>query len=364
MGGVTMQAAVLHAAGDLRVEEVPQPEPREGEALVRIRANGLCGSDIHFYEAGRLGPFVVDRPYIPGHEAVGVVEAIGRDAGAGSAAHGAPASRPAPGTRVAIEPGIPCRRCSHCKHGRYNLCTSVRFLSAPPENGTFAEYATLAADFCHVVPDALSDEEAALVEPVSVGVHACNRAAVRPGEPFAVVGAGPIGLITMLVGYAYGAGPATVVDIAANRRAKAIELGAAHAVDGSKGDEAVAEVMELTQGEGVPYVFDTSGASAGCAFAPRITRRGGVVTLVGWPELSAFPFPIEEVIEKELDIRGINRYCNTYPTALRLMESRKLDVRPLISHRFGFNEVVHAFEFASAHRDQTIKVLVGQAGRS
>ncbi len=358
MGGGTMQAAVLHAAGDLRVEEVARPEPRDGEALVRIRANGLCGSDIHFYEAGRLGPFVVDRPYIPGHEAVGVVEAMG------SASPPAGAMAPAPGARVAIEPGIPCRRCRFCKEGRYNLCTSVRFLSAPPENGTFAEYAALAADFCHIVPDGLSDDEAALVEPVSVGVHACNRAAIRPGEPFAVIGAGPIGLITMLVGYAFGAGPATVVDIAANRRAKAVELGAAHAVDGSKGDEAVAEVMALTHGEGVPYVFDTSGASAGCALAPGIARRGGVVTLVGWPEVAAFPFPVEEVIEKELDIRGINRYCNTYPTALRLMESRTLDVRPLISHRFGFNEVVHAFEFASAHRDQTIKVLVGQAGES
>ncbi len=347
---MTMRAAVLHAAGDLRLQEVGRPRVQEGEALVRIRANGLCGSDIHFYEAGRLGPFVVDRPYIPGHEAAGEIVEIRNDFRSRGAL--------SVGTRVVIEPGIPCRRCSYCRTGFYNLCTDVRFLSAPPENGTFAEYAALAADFCYPVPDDLSDEEAALAEPVSVGVHACNRAAIRPGEPFAVVGTGPIGLITMLVAFAYGAGPATVVDLAPARREKAVELGAAHAVDGTDPAAAANEILETTGGEGVPFVFDTSGSAAGCAFAPRICRRAGSVTLVGWPEAAEFTYPIELVIEKELDVRGINRYRNTYPTALALMSSRKIDVRPLVSHRFAFDDVVGAFEFASAHRDATIKVIV------
>lgn len=337
--GSTMQAAVLHAAGDLRLEQVARPLPADDELLVRIAANGLCGSDIHFYTDGRLGPFVVDRPYIPGHEAVGRVV-------------GGPRS----GERVVIEPGIPCRRCSYCRKGLYNLCRDVRFLSAPPENGTFAEYVAVAADFCYPVSDALPDEEAALAEPVSVGVHACNRAGLAPGEPFAVIGAGPIGLITMLVGFAYGAGPATVIDITANRREKALELGAALAVDGSAG--AAEAIAEATAGEGVPFVFDTSGSTAGCALAPRIAARAGVVTLVGWPPQSEFPYPIEQVIEKELDVRGINRYRNTYPTALALMESRKIDVRPLISHRFPFDRVVEAFGFAATNREKTIKVIV------
>ena len=346
----TMRAAVLHGAGDLRFEKVDRPRAQEGEALVRIRANGLCGSDIHFYEAGRLGPFIVDRPYIPGHEAAGEIVEVRDD----SRSRGGLSV----GTRVVIEPGIPCRRCSYCRTGLYNLCTNVRFLSAPPENGTFAEYAALATDFCYPVPDDLTDEEAALTEPVSVGVHACNRAALRPGEPFAIVGAGPIGLITMLVAFAYGAGPAVVVDLAPARREKAVELGATHGIDGADADAAVQEILDVTDGEGVPFVFDTSGSAAGCALAPRIARRAGSVTLVGWPEVATFPYPIEQVIEKELDVRGINRYRNTYPTALALMSRRKIDVRPLISHRFAFDEVVQAFEFASGNRDKTIKVIV------
>ncbi len=354
--GATMHAAVLHSAGDLRYETVPTPAPREDEALVAISANGLCGSDVHFYESGRLGPFVVDRPYIPGHEAVGVIVRS-------SASRSASASV-AVGARVAIEPGIPCRRCSYCLRGLYNLCAEVRFLSAPPENGTFAEYAAVPADFCHPVPDVLSDEEAALVEPVCVGLHACNRADIRPGAPFAIVGAGPIGLVTMLVAFACGAGPAIVLDVVGSRLQKAVELGAAHGVDAADSESAAREVVDATNGEGVPFVFDTSGSSAACALAPRLAARAGVVTIVGWPEASRFPFPIELVIERELDVRGINRYRNTFPAALELMRSRRVDVRPLISHRFAFERVLDAFEFASKNRIETIKVIVAETPKT
>jgi L-iditol 2-dehydrogenase len=342
-----MQAAVLHSAHDLRYESVPVPVPAGDEVLVQVAKNGLCGSDIHFYEDGQLGPFRVTEPYIPGHEASGVVvEAAASGIG------------PAVGTRVAIEPGIPCRRCEWCKTGRYNLCPDVVFLSAPPVDGTFAEYVALAADFAHPLPDEVDDEAGAFVEPISVGIQACARADLRAGASVAIVGAGPIGLTTFLVARAFGASGVYLIDLLDNRLALAAEMGATASIHARKQD-AVQVVQELTAGRGVDVVFDTAGAAAACRLTPALARRGGVVTLVGWPETAEVSFNIEMVLDKELDVHGVNRYCNTYPRAIALLASGAIDVRPLISHRFPFNEVLQAFSFAESHPEETIKVMVG-----
>lgn len=344
-----MSAAVLHGKGDLRLEEAPVPSPGPDEVLIRVMRNGLCGSDIHFYEDGRLGPFVVSEPYIPGHEAAGVV--------VGAAASG---NGPKVGERVAIEPGIPCRRCAWCKAGRYNLCPEVVFLSAPPTNGTFAGYAAVAADFAHPIPEHLGDEEAAFAEPVSVGVQACARAGLRPGATVAILGGGPIGLVTFLVARAYGAGPAYLFDLIEGRLELARQLGVDAAIDASAGDPARA-LMERTGGRGADVVFDTSGSSAACAAAPHMAARGGVIAQVGWPEKGVVPYPVEVVLEKELDVRGVNRYANTFPLAIALLAGGRCDVRPLISHRFPFERVCEAFRFGSANRTSAVKIMVGAA---
>lgn len=341
-----MKAAMLHGPLDMRYEEVPVPEPAEEDVLVEILANGICGSDIHFYEEGKLGPFVVSEPYIPGHEAVGrVIRPNPKGA------------RRAEGQLVVIEPGIPCRRCEQCKSGRYNLCPNVVFMSAPPVNGTFAEYAAVAADFAHPVPQAMDLEAAALVEPISVAVQACNRAGLTAGDSVAIVGSGPIGLITLLVAQAYGATEAVAVDVQEHRLAKARFLGAETTIHAKEQDVAP-RLKEVTSNRGVDVVFDTSGSAAGNALTPLLAKRGGVVTLVGWPETRSVEFPMEEVIEKELDIRGVNRYCNTYSTAISLLTSGKLDVGPLVTHRFAFKDVCEAFHFASTNRHETVKVVV------
>jgi L-iditol 2-dehydrogenase len=342
-----MNAAVLHKARDLRYERIPVPQPRPDEVLIRIRMNGLCGSDIHFFESGKLGPFRVTRPYVPGHEACGVVERPAAD-GRG----------PAQGARVAVEPGIPCRRCEWCKKGRYNLCPDVTFLSAPPVNGTFAEYAAVASDFAHPVPDPVSDEQAAFVEPISVGIQAAHRARLAPGMTVAILGSGPIGLVTYLVSRAYGATECYLFDVLDHRLALGRSLGATATVNSRTGDPA-AKLMELTGGRGVDVVFDTSGSSAACRLAPELAARGGVLTLVGWPESRSFEYPIEPVIEKELDVRGVNRYCNTFPEAIALLAAGRLDVRPLVSHRYPFADVVEAFRFATENRSATVKVMIG-----
>jgi len=321
------------------------PVNTRDEVLVQVTMNGLCGSDIHFYTHGALGPFKVTSPYIPGHEACGVVvEAAMTGAG------------PQVGQRVAIEPGIPCRRCEFCKSGRYNLCPDVVFMSAPPVNGTFAKYVAVAADFAHPVPDEVDEESAAFVEPVSVGIQACKRAGVTAGHTVAVLGAGPIGLVTLLVARAYGATQTYAIDILENRVGLAESLGAT-IINAHKTDPVTA-IAELTGGRGVDVVFDTSGSATACQSTPHLARRGGVITIVGWPDPGTLPFPIEMVLEKELDIRGVNRYANTYPTAIGLLASGKLDVHPLVSHRFPFDRVVEAFDFAVEHRAETIKVMV------
>jgi L-iditol 2-dehydrogenase len=342
-----MRAAVLHGIRDLRLQEVPRPEREKDQVLVRISVNGLCGSDIHFFEHGRLGPFVVDRPYIPGHEASGVVVKAAADG-----------SGPAEGTRVTIEPGVPCRRCAQCKAGRYNLCPDVVFMSAPPVNGTFADEVAVASDFIHPLPDSLDDEAGAFVEPVSVGVQACVRAGLRAGATVVVLGAGPIGLVTLLAARAFGAARLIVVDRLVSRLKLAARLGA-DVIDGSApGIDVPAEVKRLTSGQNAESVFDATGSSAACGMAPLLAARGGSVTLIGWPEISTLPLPVDVIMERELDLHGVNRYCNTYPRAIALMSSGAIDTRLLVSHRYPFASVCEAFAFASAHRDQTVKVLV------
>ena len=341
-----MHAAVLHSPRDLRYEQVPVPTTGPDEVLVRITTNGLCGSDIHFYKEGKLGPFIVDRPYIPGHEACGIVVREAETQGG-----------PRKGQRVAVEPGVPCRRCALCKSGRYNLCRDVVFMSAPPVNGTFAEFAAVAADFAHPLPESVDEESGAFIEPLSVGVQACTRAGLTAAASVAVIGAGPIGLVTMLVARAFGASTVYLVDRLPGRLALGARLGASATVDVGTTDP-VARIAELTGGAGVDFVFDASGSAAACATAPGLAARGGSVTLIGWPEKGTFPYPVESIIEKELDVHGTNRYCNTFPRAIALLASGKIDVHPLVSHRFKLDKVTDAFAFAADHPAETMKVMV------
>ncbi|MBT3274978.1 MAG: NAD(P)-dependent alcohol dehydrogenase [Spirochaetales bacterium] len=348
MAGGEMRAAFLSGIRDLKLKETELPGQENDHVLIKIAANGICGSDIHFYEDGKLGPFVVDQPYIPGHEASGVVVS------------GPVGKAPQPGQRVAIEPGIPCRTCSLCKSGRYNLCTDVRFLSAPPENGTFADFVSIPWDFAHPLPDSINDETGAFVEPVSVAIQACERGGLTAGNTVLIVGAGPIGLVLALVTRAYGASRVYIVDVQNNRLRLAKEIGADRVFNPAD-EDLVSACGEATNG-GADIVFDTSGSSTAAAGTPLLAARGGRVVLVGWPERGSFEFPVEIILEKELDIRGVNRYCNTYSKAISILG--ELNIDKLISHRFPFEDVAEAFRFTSANRNETVKVMVSHGAGS
>lgn len=341
-----MIAGVLYGVRDLRVEKVPVPEMDSDEVLVKIEANGICGSDIHFFEKGKLGPFIVDKPYIPGHESSGVVVNTGK--GVDSLKKG---------DRVVIEPGIPCQRCQLCKKGKYNLCENVTFLSAPPVNGTFCEYVSIPYDFVYKIPDNMSFGAGAMVEPTVVGVHACNRAKVTAGMSVTILGTGPIGLLTLQVARAFGATEIIAVDIVSSRLKLSEDLGANWTINANNSDP-LQKINEITDGKGTDVVFETAGSTGTARLTVNIAKRGGTVVHVGWPDPGEFKYNIEVVMEKELDIRGVNRYANAYPQAINLIADERILVGPLITNTFSLDKVDEAFKYTAANKEKVIKCLV------
>jgi len=331
--------AYLDAEHRITIRQEAVPRPGAGEAVVRVWANGICGSDIHFYEAGRLGNFVVTEPYVPGHEACGVVAEVGEGA-----------ANVRPDDRVVIEPGIPCGRCGPCRAGRYNLCADVVFLSAPPINGTLCDYVAIRADSLHPMPESMSFEQGALVEPAAVAVHAVNRARVAGGSSAVVLGCGPIGLLCLQAFRAAGGARVICVDPIAARRDKALSLGADRAVAPREADAALAGAGDV--------VFETAGACAATGAAFDCARPGGTVVQVGWPEENLVPLNVATFLDKELNYFGVNRYANAFRPAIAWLADGRLAADELITHRFPFDRIAEAFQFTLAHREEVIKTLV------
>ncbi len=339
-----MRAAVLHGVGDLRVEEVPVPEIGADEVLVRVRACGICASDIHYVEHGHIGRYVVSAPMILGHEAAGEVVAVG-DAVRSLAV----------GQRVALEPGVACGRCRMCKRGRYNLCPDVRFFATPPVDGAMAEYAVLRADFAHPIPASVTDRQAALAEPLAVGIHAVRQGSISLGDVVLVQGGGPVGLLTAAAARAAGA-VVVVTDLFPVRRRAAEALGAV--ASGVDNEEVAAALHALGAPDGADVVIDTSGNRRAVAQAHERARRGGTVVLVGLPEDDAVTYHVTEIVDRELTIRGVFRYANAFPSALRLLVDHGVSYEGIITHDLPLGDAVAAVDLARTQRDRAIKVLV------
>ncbi|NUP99103.1 MAG: NAD(P)-dependent alcohol dehydrogenase [Armatimonadetes bacterium] len=349
-----MQAAVMHGVRDVRLERRPRPEPGPGEVLVKVSAVGVCASDVHYYTHGRIGRYVVERPLVLGHEAAGVVEAVGPDC-----------QRLKPGDRVTMEPGHTCGRCHYCKTGRYNLCPYVVFMATPPVHGALVEYLAWPEKFTYAVPDELSLEEAALMEPFSVGLWATHLGQVQAGSSVAVFGAGPIGCFVIEAARVRGATTIFAVDLEPFRLELARHVGATHLVNGRAQDpvQTIREVLAPQQGmpaehSGVDCAFETAGTTRTTNMTLAATRPGGDAVLVGLPPDPLVELDIVAAASREISIHGEFRYANTYPTALALAAAGRVDIKSLITHRFGLPEAAEALEFCDTCKHESMKVVV------
>ncbi|KAK4533968.1 hypothetical protein CCYA_CCYA20G4041 [Cyanidiococcus yangmingshanensis] len=343
---------VLVQPRELRVLLRSVPAPAPGQVRVHVRNVGICGSDVHYWWHGSCGPFHLHDPMVIGHESAGVVEALG-----------AGVTTLQVGDRVALEPGIPCLHCDRCRQGRYNLCQQIRFFATPPVDGALARYVCHPATWCYRLPESVSLEEGALCEPLSVAVHANRRAGTAIGSLVLVLGAGPIGLLSCMVAKAFGASYVVVTDIDDTRLAFARAHASADAVvntrDLDEGDAAL--VVRQAFGREEPDIaLDCAGLEATMRLAIRIVRSGGRVCLVGMGA-AEMRVPLVEASSREVDIVGVFRYCNTYPTCLALLASGRVNVKPLITHRFlGLEEssLQAAFETARTAANGAVKVML------
>jgi len=340
-----MKAAFLYKPGDIRIEEMDVPTPKDNEALIKLKAVGVCGSDVHFYEVGRIGDFVVKEPLILGHECAGEVIEVGKNVKTVKI-----------GDRVALEAGVPCRICEFCRSGRYNLCSSVVFLAAPPFHGAYREYIAHPEDFLFKLPDNMTYEEGAMIEPLSVGTYAAERGGVNVRNTVVIIGAGTIGLMTLQAVKARGATDIIITDLEPFRLELAKKLGATHTVNAKEVD-AIQKVLELTNG-GADVIMEAVGAPATIQQTIKMARPGAVIVLIGMPTVDDIPIRIVEAICKEVDIRGIFRYANAYRPAIKLVSKGKIDVKSMITTRFPLDKVQEALEYPGKHPGTCIKVMV------
>ncbi|OCT89498.1 hypothetical protein XELAEV_18018119mg [Xenopus laevis] len=304
-------SVVVHGIGDLRLENRPVPEPGPNEVLLKMHSVGICGSDVHYWQHGRIGDFIVKKPMVLGHEASGTVVKVG-----------ASVSHLKPGDRVAIEPGVPRETDEFCKMGRYNLSPTIFFCATPPDDGNLCRYYTHNANFCYKLPDNVTFEEGALIEPLSVGIHACRRAGVTLGSRVFICGA----------------------DLSLSRLEKAKELGADFVVQvATEPPEVIARKVEELLGTMPEITIECTGAESCIQAGIYATRSGGTLILVGLGP-AMVNVPIVNAAVREVDIRGIFRYCNTWPMAISMLSSKRVNVAPLVTHRFPLEKAVEAFE--------------------
>lgn len=342
----TMKAAVMHGTRQIRIEELPVPQIAANEVLIKVMAVGICGSDLHYYTHGRIGKYVVEKPFILGHECAGIISAVGESVSGFRV-----------GDRVAVEPGVTCGYCEACKAGRYNLCPDVQFLATPPVDGAIVQYIKMRADFVFPIPDSLSFEEAALVEPFSVGIHAAARTNLQPGSTIAIMGMGPVGLMAVAAARAYGASRIIVTDLEPVRLEAARQLGATHIINvrDQNPDEAI---RLITGGKGVDVAWETAGNPRALQSALASLKRGGKLAVVGLPAQDEIPLNVPFIADNEVDIYGVFRYANTYPKGIAFLSSGIVDAGKLVTDKYMLEQTQEAMERALNHKSECLKVVV------
>ena len=329
----------------LEVGEAPMPKVGPDDVLIKIQSVGVCGSDLHYYHSGSIGDLKVEFPFILGHEAAGVIEEVGENV-----------KNLKMGDRVCMEPGVPCMKCEECLTGHYNLCKDVKFWATPPYDGVLSEYVSHPAAFTFKIPDNMSFTEGALVEPLAIGLHACNMGGVKLGQTVVIMGAGCIGLVTLLAAKAYGATQIIVGDVLDKRLDKARELGAV--AFNTKEVNLVDKVMELTNGRGADVCIDCAGFSATVDTCLSSAKPAGMVIIVGLGQDRVDGFNTSIMSTKELTVKSIFRYRNLYPTAINAIADGRIDVGAIVSHRFKFDDTINAFATCTKDIRNVVKGVI------
>jgi D-xylulose reductase len=341
-----MQALVLEQKGELSLRDIDIPEtmgPRDVQ--IAIRNVGICGSDLHYYEHGAIGPYVVKEPLVLGHEASGQVIAVGTEV-----------SSLREGDRICMEPGIPDPTSKASRLGMYNLDPSVRFWATPPIHGILRPTVVHPADFCFKLPKSVSFAEGAMVEPLAVGLHAANKAQIKPGDVAVVIGAGTIGMMTVLAALAGGCSRVIVSGVVQPKLDVVETLGAVIPVNVTRQNLA-STVLEWTDGWGADIIFEASGNKGAAAGVFEPIAPGGRVVFIGIPS-EPISYDVVAAQAKEARVEHVFRYANIYPRAVALLESGKINVKPMITDIFPFRESIKAFEFAQDMPPTSIKVQI------
>lgn len=332
-----MKACVLRGQRDLTVVELPEPKPGPAEVVVRLGAGGICGSDLHYFAEGGAGDFRLREPMVLGHEGAGEVIAVGAEVRAVK-----------PGDRVAVNPNHPCGHCRQCRAGRRQLCQNVRFFGSaarfPHVQGLFAEYFVAAEENCFPVPARLSDRAAACAEPLAVALHAVEQAGSLVGRHVFVAGSGPIGVLVAAVARLAGAARICVTDVLDEPLVIARAMGASETVNAKT---AADRLIAFEADRGVfDVAFEASGHPAGLANALQFTTPGGTVVQVGMLPPGNCPTPINRIVAKELRLVGTFRFDREYATAVALLTAGRIEVAPILTHEFSFEELAEAFATA------------------
>jgi L-iditol 2-dehydrogenase len=344
-----MKAGYLVAKREFEIREIPEPRIKDDrEVLLRLRSSGVCGSDIHNYVEGRTGSLEVEFPMIPGHECSAVVEEVG-----------VAARKVKPGDRVAVEPAVSCGQCERCLTGRQNLCRSVRFLSVPGElEGCLKEYMVMPETNVFRLPDELTFEDGAMLEPLSICTYAVALSGIKPGDSVAVLGSGPIGLLTLEAANACGAALSFATDIVRERVEMATKLGATHSMNPEETDVAEA-ILDLTHGRGVDLAFECAGEQDTIDQGLEVLRRGGKFILLGIPgRVTQYVFDTDVMRRKELSIVYVRRQAHYVERGLDLVQAGKIDIRTLVTHRFPLEKVNDAYELVATYQDGVVKAMV------
>ncbi len=344
-----MKAAYLVAKRRFEIREVPEPKMQnDSDVLLNVRASGVCGSDLHNYKEGKTGCLEVEFPMILGHECSAVVEKVG-----------SAVTKVKPGDRVAIEPAVSCGQCEECLKGRQNLCENIRFLSLPGDlEGCLKERMVMPETNVIPLPDDFTFEDGVMLEPLSICAHAGTLAELKPGDSVAILGSGPIGLLTLEVANVSGAVLSFATDIVKERAEMAASLGATYSFDPNETD-VVREILEATDGRGVDVAFECAGEQDTVNQGLEILRPGGRFLLLGIPGgAPQYSFDTDMMRRKELTIVFVRRQVHCFEKAINLVKAARIDVRTPVTHRFPLEKTNDAYELVSTYRDGVVKAII------